>query len=120
MTHYHQYEYREPQPRNSELVRERLRQHPKQTFETVDEAATWHEQWIGEVKRPAGYWGDDGEAERVPRLVAFTRSQLEHGQEVVDAFWNGPEVIAATLIPCPARAIPGFPEPPPCPQGRRN
>lgn len=115
--HYHQYEYREPQPRNSELVRDRLHQRPKRTFGTVDDAVAWHEGWIGEVKRPAGCWGPDGEAERAPRLLAFVRSQLEHGQHVVDSFWNGGEVIAATLIPCPPRMIPGFPEPPRCPTG---
>lgn len=118
MSHIHQYEYREPQARNSELVRDRLRQRPKRTFETVDEAVAWHEGWIGEVKRPAGSWGADGEEVRKAGLLEFTRSQLEHGNEVVDSFWSGPEVIAATLIPCPPRVIPGFPVPPPCPLGR--
>ncbi len=116
--HVHQYEYREPQPRNSELVRDRLHQRPKRTFETADEAVTWHEKWISDVKRPAGYWGADGEEVRKPRLLEFTRSELEHGNHVVDSFWNGGEVIAATLIPCPPRVIPGFPTPPPCPLGR--
>lgn len=118
MQHIHQYEYREPQPRNSELVRDRLRSRPKRTFDTVEEAVKWHEKWIGEVRRPAGYWGEDGELARVPRLLEFTRSQLEHGGDVVDSFWSGGEVIAATLIPCPPREIPGFPKAPPCPVGR--
>lgn len=120
MQHIHQYEYREPQPRNSEIVRERLRQRPRRTFETVDEAAAWHAEWINEVQRPAGYWGADGEGERKPRLLEFVRSQLEQGSDVVDSFWSGPQVIAATLIPCPPRFIPGFPEPPPCPLGRTS
>lgn len=119
MQHIHQYEYREPQPRSSELVRDRLRAKPKRTFETVDEAMAWHERWIGEVRRPAGYWGPDGEDARRPRLLEHTRAQLEQGAEVVDSFWSGPEVIAATLIPCPPRVIPGFPKPPPCPLGRQ-
>lgn len=53
MQHIHQYEYREPQPRNSELVRDRLRQRPKRTFDTVDDAVAWHEKWMAEVQRPA-------------------------------------------------------------------
>lgn len=118
MQHIHQYEYREPQPRNSELVRERLRERPKRTFETVDAAVAWHKGWMDEVPRPAGYWGSDGEESRKVVKLEFTRAQLEHGLEVVDSFWSGPQVIAATLIPCPPRVIPGFPAPPPCPQGR--
>lgn len=172
--HYHQYEYREPQPRNSELVRNRLNGRPKRTFETVDEAVAWHEQWMGEVPRPLGYWGVGSAQEETPypvivvdpergptdeqraqldaqarlervkeklapfrerageapeeyrermraegeaRKVKFTRSALERGAEVVDSFWSGPQVITATLIPCPPRVIPGFPEPPRCPTG---
>lgn len=118
--HIHQYEYREPQPRNSELVRDRLRQRPRRTFETVDEAVAWHKEWIGEVQRPAGYWGADGEEARKTGLLEFTRTQLECGNEVVDSFWSGPQVIAATLIPCPPRPIPGFPEPPRCPTGHAH
>lgn len=118
MQHIHQYECREPQPRNSDLVRDRLRARPRRTFETVDEAVAWHDGWISEVQRPAGYWGADGEEMRKPGLLAFTRSQLEQGSEVVDGFWSGPQYIAATLIPCPPRVIPGFPKPPPCPLGR--
>lgn len=116
--HVHQYEYREPQPRNSEIVRDRLRQGPRETFWTVDEAVLWHEKWIAEVMRPAGYWGSDGEEARRPRLLAHTRYSLEHGKEVVDSFWSGGQVICATLIPCPPIVIPGFPEPPPCPIGK--
>lgn len=118
MQHIHQYEYREPQPRNSEPVRERLRGRPKQTFETVDDAVAWHEGWISEVQRPAGYWGSGDQGARKAGLLEFARSQLEHGNDVVDSFWSGPQVIAATLIPCPPRVIPGFPAPPPCPLGR--
>lgn len=118
LQHIHQYEYREPQPRNSEIVRERLRQRPGKTFESVDEAVAWHAAWVDEVQRPAGYWGAEGAEARKPRLLEFVRGQLEHGADVVDSFWSGPQVIAATLIPCPPRAIPGFPEPPPCPLGR--
>ena len=118
MQHYHQYEYREPQPRSSELVRDRLRQKPRRTFDTVDDAVAWHEKWIGEVKRPAGCWGEDGEEARRPRLLEHTRRQLEYGTDTMDAFWSGGEVIAVTLIPCPPRVIPGFPTPPPCPVGR--
>jgi hypothetical protein len=117
--HFHQYEYREPQPRNSELVRERLRERPRKTFETVADAVAWHEGWINEVPRPAGYWGTDGEAVRKPVLLDFVRHQLEHGNVVVDSFWSGPQVIAVTHIPCPLRPIPGFPDPPPCPLGRK-
>lgn len=117
MQHIHQYEYREPQPRNSEPVRDRLRQKPKRTFETVEDAAAWHEKWIGEHQRPPGYWGADGAEAGAARKVAFTRAELERGNEVVDGFWSG-EHIAATLIPCPPRVIPGFPVPPPCPLGR--
>lgn len=177
MTHYHQYEYREPQPRNSELVRDRLRQRPKQTFETIDAAVAWHAQWMSEVPRPPGYWGvgtaqDEApepeivaHPERVPtaqeiramdtrlrrqrvatmvapfgprpdetseeyrermrvegeaRTVEFTRSQLAQENAVVDSFWSGAQVICATIIPCPPRPIPGFPEPPPCPLGRAS
>ena len=116
--HFHLYEYREPQPRNSELVRERLRARPRRTFDTVDDAVAWHDGWIDEVKRPAGCWGADGEEVRKPALLEFTRSQLECGNEVVDSFWSGPQVVAATLIPCPPRAVAGFPAPPPCPVGR--
>lgn len=119
MTHIHQYEYREPQPRNSELVRDRLRGKPRRTFETVDEAVAWHAGWIDEVPRPAGHWGSDGESARKPGLLEHTRSQLEGGKEVVDGFWSGMQHIAATLIPCPPRPIPGFPKPPPCPLGRK-
>jgi hypothetical protein len=117
--HVHQYEYREPQPRNSETVRDRLRERPAKTFETVDDAVRWHEEWISEVPRSAGYWGADGAEARKPGLLAHTRSSLEHGKEVVDSIWSGAQVICATLIPCPPIVIPGFPEPPPCPIGRK-
>jgi hypothetical protein len=116
--HFHQYEYREPQPRNSEIVRERLRGRPRRTFETIDEVVAWHEAWTNEVPRPAGYWGPDGEAARKLRLLAFVRRELEMGNCVVDSFWSGPQVISVTHIPCPLRPILGFPDPPPCPLGR--
>lgn len=118
MQHIHQYEYREPQPRNSELIRDRLRQRPKRTFETIDDAVAWHKEWMAEVQRPASCWGSDGEESRKTGKLEFTRSQLELGNDVVDGFWSGPQHIAATLIPCPPRVIPGFPAPAPCPTGR--
>lgn len=115
MQHIHQYEYREPRPRNNEIVRERLRGKPRRTFETVDDALAWYAGWTDEVQRPASSWGTDGEAAGKARKLAFTREALDRGGDVVDGFWSGPQHIAATLIPCPPRVIPGFPKPPPCP-----
>jgi hypothetical protein len=120
MQHIHQYEYRDAGPHSNEIVRDRLRQKPRQTFETVDEAVAWHQKWMNETVRPGGVIDLDGAGQDAAkaRLLMFTRSQLEHGQHVMDGFWSGQQFIAATLIPCPAREIPGFPAPPPCPLGR--
>lgn len=121
MQHYHQYEYRDVGPHSSEIVRERLRGRPARTFQTPDEAAAWHRQWMDEVVRPAGVMDLDhvGQAAAKDQKAEYTRRQLEIGQDFLDGFWSGQQFIAATLIPCPPRVIPGFPEPPPCPTGHR-
>jgi hypothetical protein len=119
MTHIHQYEYREAEPRNSEIVRSRLEGRPRKTFETIDEAITWYEEWVNENPRPAASWGRDGEAVRKPSMIEFTRRTLEQGSEVVDGFWSG-QYVSITLIPCPLRKIPGYPSDYPCPLGRAS
>lgn len=117
--HIHAYEEREPTPRN-DAVLNRLAKRPMETFETVEDAVAWHAHWIEDNPRPASHWGlHESEEEGKRSKVDFTRHELERGGERVDFYWSGQHVMLL-FIPCPAREIPGFPKPPPCPLGRNS
>lgn len=117
MPHIHVYVEKEASPKN-QPVKDRLSRRPTATLDGVEEAVEWHRQWIEDNPRPATSWDlHDSEELGKQSKIAFTRRSLEHGSDVADFFWLGQHVMAL-MIPCPARNVPGFPTPPPCPVGR--
>lgn len=116
--HIHQYETRDHEPHNGEIVRSRLLKRPNGTFDSVEEAIAWYAQWLDKTPRPPSCWGADGEEAGKLRKLEFTRSALGHASDVVDGFWSGGGFIKLMFIPCPVRKVPGYPSDYPCPIGR--
>jgi hypothetical protein len=115
--HIHAYVEKEASPKN-QPVKDRLRRKPTATFDGVEQAVDWHRKWIEDNPRPTSSWFlHDTEEQGKHAKAEFTRRSFEHGNDVIDFFWLGQHVMLL-MIPCPPRVIPGFPEPPPCPQGR--
>jgi hypothetical protein len=79
----------------------------------------WHHRWMRDNPRLETAWGADGEDSGIDHKARFTREELWRRSNVVDGFYTpGGEYKAAVFIPCPSRAILGFPEPPKCPLRR--
>ena len=115
--HIHAYVEKEASPKN-QPVRDRLRHRPTKTLDSVEQAVEWHRQWIEDNPRPPAMWSlYDTEEQAKQAKAEFTRRWLSGGSDVVDFYWQGQHVMLL-MIPCPAREIPGFPKPPPCPVGR--